>query len=296
MQKVASVVGQFLDYHVLRDQAVTQKESLLTEISNTERYLEPIMEAMLLEGSYHVADPCYACDDGETCHIGSPWIEQMQLGIAQNDSALAGKVGSVRDEFRQSWWLNPFADPPFYHPRATRGDDQKLKIETITEAVYERLDFAIDCSLVSNTALELRTKLNSPQAMLKALRVDAAFAPSDGACSSMNRKTIEWAIDHAPDIVKKRYLERGRKLVAGTDIPHSSGPSWIWSYLQYTKTGKSDEDAGDSEECVIVDSHAMNTPIEHPVPFAGGKLYCKILSPARVLDWMYTDSLRQPVR
>jgi hypothetical protein len=32
--------------------------------------------------------------------------------------------------------------------------------------------------------------------------------------------------------------------------------------------------------------------VDHPIPFANGKLYMKLLSPARVLDWMYTDSLR----
>lgn len=36
----------------------------------------------------------------------------------------------------------------------------------------------------------------------------------------------------------------------------------------------------------------MSTPLDHPVPFSGGKLYCKLLSPAKALDWMYTDSLR----
>ena len=40
----------------------------------------------------------------------------------------------------------------------------------------------------------------------------------------------------------------------------------------------------------------MNTPLDHPVPFVGGKLYCKLLSPAKALDWMYTDSLRSPTK
>ena len=65
--------------------------------------------------------------------------------------------------------------------------------------------------------------------------------------------------------------------------------TWIWSHLDFTKEGVNDED----EPCRIIDSHTMTTPLDHPVPFAGGKLYCKLLSPARVLDWMYTDSLRQ---
>jgi hypothetical protein len=67
------------------------------------------------------------------------------------------------------------------------------------------------------------------------------------------------------------------------------GPTWIWSHLDFSNC--------DEEECVI-DTHVMNTPLDHPVLFAGGKLYGKVLSPARVLDWIHTDSLRrqaQPV-
>ena len=36
----------------------------------------------------------------------------------------------------------------------------------------------------------------------------------------------------------------------------------------------------------------MVTPTDHPIPLAGGKMYAKVLSPAKALDWMYTDSMR----
>lgn len=38
----------------------------------------------------------------------------------------------------------------------------------------------------------------------------------------------------------------------------------------------------------------MTTPVDYPLKAIGGMLYCKLLSPAKALDWMYTDSLRQP--
>lgn len=64
-----------------------------------------------------------------------------------------------------------------------------------------------------------------------------------------------------------------------------SGAAWIWSHLSFTA-------CPNNSYKVMVNSYVMNTPLDHPVPFAGGKLYCKILSPAKVLDWMYTDALR----
>lgn len=35
----------------------------------------------------------------------------------------------------------------------------------------------------------------------------------------------------------------------------------------------------------------MRTPTDYPIGSAAGFHYCKVLSPFRVLEWMYTDSL-----
>jgi len=41
-----------------------------------------------------------------------------------------------------------------------------------------------------------------------------------------------------------------------------------------------------------VNSHAMKTMLNHPVPFAGGKHYCKLLPLSRALDYFYTTSIK----
>ena len=115
------------------------------------------------------------------------------------------------------------------------------------------------------------------------------FEGSANTASSINQMTIRDAFDSAPEIVRNRYIERGRKLQAGQDIEHKSGPSWILSRLDYSKKGACEDD--DDELCHIVDSHTLSTGIDHPL--TPGKLYCKLISPARALEWMYTDSLRK---
>lgn len=288
-RKTASTIINFMEVHRSEDGSTgQQKESLLRNIEDTEAYLRPLLEAMELEGNHHLATPCNLCEDDGcdldgNCYPGSPWVEQIQQNITPDNI----QVDEVSDQFRRVWYFNPFADPPFYHPQVKRNDNA-VKIETVSEAVYEKPDFFFDGGFFSNTAVELKAKLNSPQAIWDALDVSVPFKPRRNACSKMNEFTIQHAINSAPDIVRERYLKRGIKLQVGRDIVHSSGPAWIWSHLDFSTEG----DCG-NEDCRIIDSHTMSTPLDHPVPFAGGKLYCKLLSPARVLEWMYTDSLRQ---
>jgi hypothetical protein len=379
VQAVASTIAQFMDYHGRRTHdeeaddnnkasLASSKQGLLAKIAATEEHLSPLIEAMALEGSYHMATPCHYCDGDNDdscnveCNVGSPWSAHVQEqilaqgGIFSDDNGGGGgskaaavapvttTVASIRDEFRESWRFDPFADPPFYHPHVSaaavvaNGDNnpnndknmvqktRRLKVDTVTEAVYEKPDyFFFDGGFFSNTALELRSKFNSIEAVRHVLGhhvveeaqqdTDPSFMspPSDrrkkqsdtaenntndNICSQMNAMTIQWALDHAPAIVRERYTKRGIRLRAGQDIEHFSGPSWIWSHLNYGQTGDCDggadiNDERQEEECRIVDSHTMQTPVDHPIPAAGGKLYCKLLSPARVLDWMYTDSLRR---
>lgn len=301
VQATASVISEFIEVHQTNDGSNDlQKKSLLQKIKTTEHYLQPLLDAMKLEGNHHLAKPCNLIEDEEcditqieqgqacSCNAGSPWVEKIQNYLTPEGV----KIGDISDEFHRSWAINPFADPPFYHPKARSkdsGDEAMVDMETVSEAVYEKPDFFFDGGLFSNTAVELRSKFNSPQAILKAAGVSVPFEPRMNTCSKMNELAIQYALDHAPARVRERYIERGIKLRAGKDIEHTNGPSWIWSHLDFSKEGDCDDE---DEPCRIIDSHRMTTEVDHPVPFVGGKLYCKLLSPARVLDWMYTDSLR----
>jgi hypothetical protein len=47
----------------------------------------------------------------------------------------------------------------------------------------------------------------------------------------------------------------------------------------------------DDKKTVTVEAPMMRTPIDYPIGSAAGFHYCKILSPFKALEWMYTDSL-----
>lgn len=45
-------------------------------------------------------------------------------------------------------------------------------------------------------------------------------------------------------------------------------------------------------ETYTVQSRSLLSPIDFSVPKAAGMLYCKLMSPARVLEWILVDSLK----
>src|SRR5210317_2164094 len=121
------------------------------------------------------------------------------------------EVERLADEFREAWYLNPFSEQPFFHPSVQSHGNKGngiVNIETFSEAVYEGLDFLVDSGIFSNTALELKAKFNSPQAILDALGKSIPHESGCNTCSKMNEMTIQYVFDNAPDIVKKRYMER----------------------------------------------------------------------------------------
>ncbi|CAB9519247.1 expressed unknown protein [Seminavis robusta] len=274
VREVAETIADFIDVHQTGDPI--SKNKLLGRIDETTEYLKPLLTALQLEGSTHVgSDPTK----------GSPFVNKMQKELL-SEHALP-KV-TVSNEFRASWYLNPFAKVPFFHPKVHSSKDYgSLEMETYADPVHEKTDACFDAGFFSNTVHELRCKFNSPQAVLQAATGDdrVKFDPCHNFAKDLNEKTLAWAMENAPTRVKRRYQQRGVQLVPGDDINHSSGPSWIWSYMNY-------ENDPQDPNCRVVRSHTMATPTDHPIPAAGGKLYCKLLSPAKALDWMYTDSLR----
>lgn len=103
-------------------------------------------------------------------------------------------------------------------------------------------------------------------------------------CADINAESIKWAYEKLSPAAKKNYDEFGQKYVVGDDKgPYNAGPLWIWTYMAY-------EESAD-KKTVTVQAPMMRTPLDYLVSSAAGFHYCKVLSPFKVLEWMYTDSL-----
>merc|ERR1719163_2039167 len=116
---------------------------------------------------------------------------------------------------------------------------------------------------------------------------DADFHENDevgNRCADINDYSIKWAKEHVSKSALARYNQLGVQMITGDDLgPYNEGPLWIWTYMSYKK----DKTAN----TVTVQSPMMRTPNTYIVPAARGFHYCKVLSPFRVVEWIYTDSL-----
>lgn len=128
----------------------------------------------------------------------------------------------------------------------------------------------------------------SRQAVMKHSGInDTNFTGTDlvgNLCGVMNERAIAWAVSHAPSDVITRYNTLGQKMIIGPDF-EELGPFWIDIDLQYVSNA--------TLNTLTVSSPYMAFPDPFPlVPVSCCFHYCKLLSPARALEWIMLDSLR----
>jgi hypothetical protein len=89
----------------------------------------------------------------------------------------------------------------------------------------------------------------------------------------------------------ERFKKYGQKMMMLNDYfpPLPIGPLWIFNDMKYKEKNI------DGKWIMTVQSISFKTPEEGFVEKirANGYHYCKVLSPARVMEWIYTDGLRR---
>lgn len=199
-------------------------------------------------------------------------------------------------------------------PMCDSPDGCKLDITTVTQHLYDnsgevdlwRLHFSVDSfdtGFLPIAAKELKTKLKSRQAVWEAAGIpDVDFQISDTPslqggpadhCGEIIQASIDWAYNKLPEASKSRFDEYGQKLVVGPDLSTCiAGPCWIWDNMKWEE----DNDAN----TVNIQSVWFGSENKNPypcgtdkkLPCVAGFHYCKLLSPARAIEWMYVDGLR----
>jgi len=101
-------------------------------------------------------------------------------------------------------------------------------------------------------------------------------------CLEVNKKAIEVAKKLLPSSVVQTHESSGRPFCLKDDagVPFSIGPLWVKKAITLTDTAKSLEVTSTK---LISTIHSLICPGNH---------YCKLLSPARAMDWIVTDSLK----
>lgn len=286
------------------------RNKLVTQVEATGELLAPLIDALKLEGSYHLKYPCSMATkaDPDDCWVGSPWVEQVTPFVTGADKDGVSIV--TRDEFNPSWIINlPLltepGKPTFHHPKVTAPDeDGPIAIDTVSEAVYNQIDERFDTGITPCTAQRIRAKFPSRQAVQEAAGNRVGFDPdnNENIASKINQMAIDWALSHASPKARARYEAHGVPLVAGKDFDVHKGPDWIWSNFEKRLTK---DDQGKPQ--YVIDAAVMRAPTESAVqkiPFLpskitkgvdkliGGKHFTTLLSPAEAMRHIYEDSLR----
>ncbi|KAI3650841.1 hypothetical protein MP228_004322 [Amoeboaphelidium protococcarum] len=320
-EKIAKSMAYFtqMNGHNLGEKVAKSTISYLysNHVQNSRKYFDTIVKSLELEGSYHLKPACNELKDGDKrkeilpsgqqhsrasrCWSGSPWSEMMQSSLANlTDPGLKLRSNvqiSSQDAFWKVWLINPVHLPNITQSSCTADKEFActVNVTTVTQATYPFVD-ALDFGFFPIGSDELRTKFKSIQALHVAAGVSGADADSyfktvddnDQVCKRLNQLSLEWALKNADKLVLQRYLSGSVQYVAGNDSgPYNAGPNWIWKALQIKEVK---DDA--YKTTVEITSPSMRTPVNYFVKLSAGFHYCKVLSPARALELIYSDSLR----
>jgi hypothetical protein len=154
-----------------------------------------------------------------------------------------------------------------------------------------------DSGFPSATAFEIRIKMKSRQVFqLSTTNTHATLEEADAPsiCKEINQKSYDMALSLASPLARERFSKYGQRMVMVEDtmpfIP--AGPLFINSNLKFK------EEKYDNGKYVLeVQAVAFKTPQEGFIttlyPDSNGYHYCKVLSPARAMEWIYVDGLRR---
>lgn len=207
------------DYMSMRLQNQTITPILVYDFKQTKIFSQPYLDALNLEGSYHILSPCYNKTESK-CQTGSPWSSYVQQIISGLNDTIQLNISDQFDVFDEP--LSPF--PRLANNCSTTRNNCTLYIHTFTENVYDPQE-------LHSAAEEMRVKMVSRQILLEA--VDGKnhdFNQTDGQslCGLINQKAFDWAIKNAGNKTKDRYDRKGKQMIIGEDIgPFIEESAWI---------------------------------------------------------------------
>ena len=170
-----------------------------------------------------------------------------------------------------------------------------LNVTTVTQNVYNLFDEKLDTGFPQIAATEIRMKLKSRQSFMEistnenASKLDISETDPDSTCQSINEQVYEQALKLVESKRLEFYHKYGVPMVFGKDYNGLPGPGWIYNPLSFKLQGEGE----DRIMRVVSPSSivALDSFYNKFSPLIKGMHYCKIISPARVLEWVYSDSL-----
>ncbi len=299
----ASQVAQVVRSFILNISGVNSIETsvLQHKVTEASTYFAPIIEAFVqLEGNWFFTG-------GDEENGSSGWAAGAQQLLASPTPVAVHGWGKSTNEFH----LLSDEDkiPPYFRPMHRASiDANTIDSTTIAQLRFVEVSLA-DVGIGLNgfgiikeektailgqlsdngesfvSAIEIATKMRSRQYLFNVTNASEGAADSldDGnRCADINQRAINWAISKLSLAAANRYAS-GRKIIVSSDIKPfpPAGPFFIWKYITLEES---------SSTLTVSSPYGFYSMSSNP--YGAGTHYCKLLSPARALEFMLVDSLR----
>jgi len=282
-QTVAEIVVDWL----AKELGMGSGSLLASEVKKAKQFLQPFIAAGELEGSRsfnvqnQVGTPGWECARG-VCDAGSPWIAECQAYIAGKDVLASGVEN--QNNFAD---LFPFAGgdregrKPFISGRKVQA---YVMASNGKGGLGDRdgKDFAADSSPF--TTGELLAKFVSRQSAGKTL-LGRTLALDGDLCAELNVQAYEYALRNAGEKTRKRFEAHGQKLAFDATAYKGAGPLWVYGQMTWKEQ---------SDGKMHVTSTGLLTGVGDRE--IDGNHYCKLLSPARAMEWIYVEGLAKELK
>jgi hypothetical protein len=289
-------------------------------VQESTRFVQPLVDALLAESYEHFLPPCYCqakdeygsstfatCASTPSCTGGAGWTDvtaQPLLAGLSSEQVAGLRVSSVdtMQPTSSDHYPHIHGGGPGRQSSDNPGDGQTpplcsepsgctLNITTVTEHKYDQnagdaIANWMDTGFAPITAFEMKAKMKSRQAVWQAAGLgNTTLAETDALdqnlCAQIQQAAVTYATERVPATTRNRFEKFGQSFVIGEDV--SGSPTWEKASMVW----KEDSDSN----TVTVQAVAYSTENQCSSSSAGVHC-CKLLSPARVMEWMYTDGLR----
>jgi hypothetical protein len=289
-ERISQSIGTFIAANLKgRHEDVSALEFAVVSTADV---IEPIVNAMEIEGNIHLFD-----DTIQSSIFTSNFSAIIGAGVRSLDEMKNLKV-TVEDNFSTGFAVPP-SYPPHGLPSIVKSSDCKdgdcsVTLSTRSQSVFERDPIFMDIGYAPLTAYEIRTKLLSRQAILKAVGYDDAdFEVVDAhtnICAEINDASIEFGLSMLSHEARGRFERIGLPLVTAEDAgPFNTGPAFM--FFKPLQLNEIKDENGVAYRTEVV-APWLGTADDYTIKKVAGVHYCKILSPARVVEYAMIDGLR----
>jgi len=225
------------------------------------------------------------------CICGSLWVEQRASSVVAGTSLQPFSV-TTSDAFHDVSDEHPFHLPHIWNTCSTPKGCM-LNTTTLTMPIVKAGPLFPNSSSAPLSAFEMKSKIKSRQATWEAINATAPSSVDKNMtiCRGINQAAYDWALSHADADVRAAFDAEGEPFVMVDDQEAPigiTGPTWIKKELVYTRVS-----AGGKSHIEIQSwSFIVGVSPVKTKYIPDGMHYCKLLSPARAMEWIYTDGLR----